>query len=533
MANSDYETIRAKIRQNLQAFSGDPQYATLIRQSAVLLNCPEFADQLVAELCPQPFLLVYTNAAPRTGEQVTPEFHLIFAGWRGNAKVEAELIGNINRDGWNSKPDLRHLESGWKFTQTVSLVNGDKNCLPGEYRVEFTCHFLDSHEQVISSWRGSLVFNVTTAGSTEFVIRGGDESVINLAGVDLESVLKRYSRVEIYGGKDALINIQSFISTLKSDDAIQSGGNASITTVRLEPLRGPIIDVKRWCFSGRFDLPSGRRVLVYGRNSVVLGRNRPNHPIEKHTDITSRLHPDVVDQPYPGSEPESMSGRLSRQQLEISISNKQIHFRDPRDPIRQSTYPAYVNYIPLVDKRTLDLAQHAISYSMPLVPGDNPRQSSRQFSLQLKPFGEKGLVSKMADVLRSTIGSPLTETEWLREESGIDALLIERVNTCDTLNGMEAYLLVMGVVLIGSGIDCPFRIDHPDILPYHAMLCHWDGNFHVIPTAGANVAVDGYPLQDGGVRSLNRGSLLKLGNLTLKFDEPTQFGTRPIDTVWV
>jgi len=306
-------------------------------------------------------------------------------------------------------------------------------------------------------------------------------------------------------------------------------------TVRLEPFVAPPPPAPQsCCFSGRFDLPSGRRVLVYGRNSVILGRNSPNHPIEKHTDITSRLHPDIVEQQYPDSEVESISRRLSRQQLEVSIVSRQIHFRDLRDQARQSTYPAFVNFIPLEDKRTLDLAQHVISYSMPFVPGDNPRQTDRQFGLQMKPFvRENVLVDSMSKTLRTTVGSHLTETEWLREESGIDALLIERVNTCDTLNGREAYLLVMGVVLVGSKLDCPFRIDHPDILPYHAMLCHWDGNFHVIPTPGAFVAVDGYPLSDGGVRTLNRGSLLQLGGLTLKFDEPTQFGTRPTDTVWV
>ena len=75
-----------------------------------------------------------------------------------------------------------------------------------------------------------------------------------------------------------------------------------------------------------------------------------------------------------------------------------------------------------------------------------------------------------------------------------------------------------------SNRDCLLRIDHPSIRLDHAILCHWDGQFRILPIQDALVVCDGQPIHPGRVGTVKPRTTLQLGDLQLKFDDPVQFG---------
>lgn len=558
MAQIDYDQCKQHLQKMLPFLVPGMKVDDFIRYQAVLGGFEEYIDRLVMEIAQEtessidgadsgpsgqssglpptaeapverePFILFYLGDTVCAGGHLSPECHVIHEGWDGRIEIEAILSETLDQVGWRATPDLIQLASGsWLFHQTVPLTRNSNPCPPGTYAIRFTCHFRDSCRHEDSSWHGSFKFQVTGQGGGELVIASDGNSLTNLAAVDLSSMLQRFSKIRLESSGNALINWQSFESALKQEPAIVEGrGTASMTPVKLAKFlqprrRGIIGPIARKCLEGRFDLPNGRRVLIYAKNQVILGRNRPKTE-DAHTDIAVRL--------YPRNETrDALTRFISRQHLEISATQGQIHLHDPRGSSAQQAVPAQANRLPLPEKRSFPHSRHGISYSSTFGSSLTANDQPPQLGLLIRSFQESVPRAQLIrNTLQTTIGQNDFDESWLRDESGLDALLIERRSTCDELNGLEAYLLVMGIVLIGSNHDCPLRIEHPGIRPDHAILCHWDGQFRILPIDDAPVVCNGRRIHPDGIGTLPAGGTLKLGELELTFDAPLQFGLSAI-----
>jgi hypothetical protein len=465
---------------------------------------------------PEPFMLFYLGNAVHPGTQLSPEFRVVFAGWNGTVRVEATLHEALDQSTWKTSPELVQEGPGiWKFFESIPLKGRDGlACLPGTYLVKFTCYFRSQGH--VTSWRGGFSFDVTEKESRELVISSEGNSLTNLAAVDLTSMLRKFSKVQINTGGNALVNLQGFESALKEAPP-SGGGTATMTSIKLHEFGGfrPPPDQ---CTEGRFDLPNGRRILLYARSGVMLGRNRPNQPQGQPTDIALRLYPRDASR-------DALSMLVSQQHLEIRAADGRIHLRDPRKPVSRDSAPAHANNQPLVEQVAIDHSEHGVNYTTYFKSGSGVGIPAPQLGLRIHSFRQPhSWVQDILTFLRFAVDQLDFGKAWHRDETGLDALLIERERTCDELNGREAYLLVHGIVLIGSDARCPLRIEHPSVQTRHAILCNWDLQFRIIPIDDAPVVCNGLPIRRGQVGTLRPGNVLKLGEAELTFETPQQYG---------
>jgi hypothetical protein len=197
MSALSYEFCRDFLATQLPLWPPGTDLKAMIRQNAAAAQYTEYVDRLIAELVPpdapsevvpssaptvEPFLLFYLGGSAQAGGHLSPECHVVFDGWDGDVEVEAKLPPTLDQVGWDERPRLRQLLSGsWQFHQTVPLTRNTAPCPPGEYLVAFEIHFRNSPEAPDSSWHGSFKFHVTAQGSSELVIAGDGNSLVNMA----------------------------------------------------------------------------------------------------------------------------------------------------------------------------------------------------------------------------------------------------------------------------------------------------------------------------------------------------------------
>ena len=538
MAGFEYSQCKQFVELQIEACSPGVDREIFIRDIANRGGFAEFADRLVVELINplptpavaqpstpvvEPFMLFCLSDRVRAGEQLSPECHVVYEGWDGTVEVSALLSEALDRRNWDPNPTITSFydSNRWRFNETLQLTRDNNDAPSGEYLIAFTCHFTASQLNQDSWWYGTFKFRVTGEKSGELVISSEGNSVVNLAG-NLDSLLRKFHTIRIDGSENALINIQSFESALREQSTEECGEASKLMTIKLVRIKPPV-PLEEWeriprkCLAGRLDLPNDRRVLVYAKNHVIMGSNRPNSD-DGHTDIALRL--------FPRSETRDALTRLiSRQHLEVTALKGQIQLRDPRGDSSRDAVSALANRTPLTESRSFPHTMLAINYTTSFGSRLSGSDEVPQLGLRIQSFQHApGAVKRNQEKLEAILGQRDFQQSWLRKESELDAVLIERVHTCDELNGREAYLLVMGCVLIGSDHDCLLRIEHPSIRPDHAILCHWDGQFRILPIEDALVVCDDQPIHPGRIGTVKARTTLQLGDLKLKFDDPVQFG---------
>ncbi len=536
MAGYDYEAFKKEIHGLFGDGTPDPTSAEyLIRTAASAKGLPEFAARLLSELkSPQaftpkdqpvtsddasqiePFALIYLGESLYAGRHLSPECHIIYQGWDGVVDVQATLVGKLDREDWNTAPEPDRCGSGkWKFLQSLSLTHASGPCQEGEYRIVLTCRFRGSSTQPGSAWKGSVKFKVTGNGSGTLEVNAGEQSLVNLAGVDVTSLLTKFSNVKIVGGGNALINIQSFMTELAKSNTLERGGDASMATIRLDQLDEPW-RVQRKNVRGRLDLSPERRLLFYAQNSLTIGRMRPYSSDQTHTDICLWLQPRGV------NHHDDYTNAISRQHLQLSIQNGQVLLADPRDKATQTSVPSFIDGLPLDGSKQLGFATNWSTFSTILRPG---QAEPKTVELRFRRFRQdESFARQVKSLLMSEFPSAESDNPWLREKAGMDAVLIERARMHDELDGREAYLMVLGAVMIGTNPDCPIRIQQDGIQPDHAILSYWNGHFRIIPFNDAVVRSNGRHIRPGHVGTLALGDSLQLGSISLKLDTATQHG---------
>lgn len=534
MSDSHYEGLRQMLSQHLQSEygAGIPPSADYIRSIATGLNASEeITAQLVADLCtPQaadeissdiaPFLLIRLGEDLRPGAHLSPEFHLLHANWDGEVSVEATIHGALDRQGWDDRPRLTDERNGyWIFHQALPLTVNGVPCSYGEYRLEFECRFHSSTDQSDSTWRGWIRFRVVDQGAlgqTLEVVSDG-QGLVNLHGLDL----KRFNRLRFESRDNSLINLQSFLAAVEEATPKHSGQDSqpSMIPVKLRPLSDKIgvRAAPRTNRQARLDLPAGRRVLLFAQDSVMLGRNRPHSAVDDPTDIALRM--------MPRSEfHDSLTRNISQQHVSVSVVDGRVTLSDPRRADSRNRFPAFVNRAPLGDARRVQHSSRSITYTTTFAEKLSDTDRPSQIGLEIQSFAEPEISRGVQSLLQSRIGDCRSQPVWLREAAGLDAVMIERTANSDDLNGLEAYLLVLGVVLIGHDERCPIRLDGPGVRDLHAVLCHWDGHFRILPVEDAEVRCGSRVLKRGECGTLMFGSTLRLGEVELRFDKPLQFG---------
>ena len=558
MSGLSFEVFRQFLGNQIR-LNPPPNIESYIKSSANFAGFAEFTEELLAEFLapehvhesqpqpepqpetqpePQPFLLFQMGNVVSAGSHLSPEFHVIFEGWDGTVEVEATLSAGLDQHGWVSNPKVIPLERIWRFHQTIRLTTDSNDCRPGDYLIDFTCHFRNSGIHRDSSWYGSFKFQVAVQRQGELIISTEGNSLVNLSG-DLLSLVQDFRTIRIDGAANSLVNLQAFESALGQTAQKKADATTTMTTIKLIRIRDPepVVHrrIARPCVEGRFDLPDGRRVLIYARDQVILGRNRPKRDPAAPTDIALRLWPE-------NEVRAKLNDLISRQHLWVTARNGEIEFRDQRSATSAEASPAHVNGVLLQGSRTVSHSSGVIEYSTSVArplnsggvdhggvnPGINPggiHSERRLIGLSLRSFQQaQGAVQRTYESLRCLVGTVDFNETWRRHEAGLDAVLIERGRNMDELNGREAYLLVLGMVMMGTNHDCPFRIPHRSIRPDHAILCHWDGQFRILPLEEAFVACDGRTIQPGKIGTISIGSKLQLGDLELTFDGAEQFG---------
>ena len=536
MSEAPYENLRRMLSRLLQAelATGKPPTADYIRILANSLNASEeIAARLVADLCaPQvtnevaasdaaPFLLIRLGEDLRPGAHLSPEFHLLHAGWDGEVLVESTIDGALDRSGWQERPRLTEERNGyWIFHQALPLTVNGAPCPCGEYRLEFECRFFGSALQSDSTWRGWIRFRVVdhgASGPTLEVVSDG-QGLVNLHGLDL----KRFSCLRFEARDKSLVNLQSFLAAVEQVSPDDSGKDSSQpsmipVTLRLLTARFAVKSIPRPTYQARLDLPGGRRVLLFAQNSVMLGRNRPHSSMDEPTDIALRM--------LPRSEfHDSLTRSISQQHLSVSVADGRVTLGDPRRAESRNRFPAFVNRIPLGESRSAPPSARAMTYTTTLGDRQSATDLPPQIGLEIHTFSETDIAHDVQTHLRTRSPKERGQGLWLRDAAEMDAVLIERAANTDDLNGQEAYLLVLGVVLIGRDVRCPIRVDDPGIRDLHAVLCHWEGHFRVLPVDDAPVRCGPRSLTRGECATLQFGSMLCLGEVKLSFDKPLQIG---------
>ena len=535
MSEAHYESLRQLLSQSLQAelATGKPPSADYIRTVATGLKASEEVIlRLVTDLCaPEslnevavdaaPFLLIRLGEDLRPGAHLSPEFHLLHANWGGEVSVEATIHGPLDRQGWDDRPRLTDERGGyWIFHQALSLTVNGAPCSCGEYRLNFECRFHSSTDQSDSTWHGWIRFRVVDKGASEQTLEvvSDGQGLVNLHGLDL----KRFNRLRFEARDNSLINLQSFLAAMEQAtlEPSQQDSRPSMIPVKLRPQEDKIgvRAVPRPNRLAQLYLPSGRRVLLFAQDRVMLGRNRPHSAVDDPTDIALRM--------MPRSEfHDSLTRNISQQHLSVSVADGRVTLSDPRRADSRSRFPAFVNQAPLGDARSVPHSSRPITfYTTTLGERLSATEPPPQIGLEVQTFAEPDISREVLSRLPSPRHDSESQQAWLRELAGMDAVLMERTANSDKLNRLEAYLLVLGVVLIGRDERCPIRLDGPGVRDSHAVLCHWDGQFRVLPIEDADVRCGNRHLNRGECGTLTIGSTLRLGEVELRFDKPLQFG---------
>lgn len=469
-----------------------------------------------------PFLFVRLGEDLRPGVHLSPEFHVFFSGWDGDVHVEATIHGALDKTGWNEKPRITPETNGYSiFHQSLHLNYNGSPCPSGEYRLEFDCHFHSSRQHIDTRWRGWFHFCVhdqDNAGPVLEVVSDG-HSLVNLHGLNL----KQFSKLRFESRDHALVNLQSFLSEVETEAARNSQSSASqskmipvaLRPIVFDPPPPPALPVHQ----ARFDLPDGRRLILLAQNKVILGRNRPNpHAAANElTDLALRM--------YPRSEAlDGITQCISKQHLLVAVSENKIIIEDPRRADIREAYPATVNNSPLTVPVQIRHSDRLIKYQTRFSSTRPSDQPARQIGLQFQSFYEQQMSRTLLPQLEAlTRGHPEAE-RWLRDAANLDAVLIERAGNPDALDGKEAYLMVLGVVFIGSEPRCPIRLTDPSVEGLHAALCHWDGQFRIFSMGNSAVRCDGRRVGPGQCGTLNSGKTLTIGDVELKLETASQFG---------
>lgn len=467
-----------------------------------------------------PFLLIRLGDDVRPGAHLSPEFHVCHSGWDGSAEVRALIHGPLDRRGWTDSPSLIRESAGyWVFHQSLSLTSKGRPCPSGEYRLEFECRFTGSQQAYDSQWTGWMRFCVRdgSAGQTLEVESDG-QGLVNLHGLNL----KNFATIKFKAGANSLVNLQSFLSDLSDEtgDASRPPGTGQPTMVPVE-LR-PVADesfqpVERPVTAARIDLPSGRRILLFAQNRVILGRNRPGGLDAEATDIALRMMPRSPTH-------DAITRNISRQHVVVAAEDGQVTISDPRRTETRALYPSTLNNAPLKDVATILIPNRPHRFATALGAQGGP---ARGIGLDITSFSEPVNASRTQAVLERRRREHLESPPWGRDAARIDAVLIDRTANADEINGQESYLLVMGVVLIGSDSKCPIRLAGTGVLPEHALLCHWDGQFRLMAFPNRDVTIDGRKIPAGQPHVIRPGCRVQCGQVEWTVGLPEQVGMDP------
>ena len=481
----------------------------------------EIVDELwpteVAATVPQeatPFLLIHLTKNPRPGDHLLHECHIRYAGWDGQVIVRPRLVGELDELREKNPPIYAgdYGSGHWLFHQTISLTKEGYVCQTGEYLMQFDCHF-HSGKGFDSEWTGWIKLRVIDDRDNQTLeIESEGHGKINLNGVDL----KRFTTLKFRASEQGCVNVQSFLEEL-SRETSQGTNPASQTAVVPIPLRpkGSLPPPMRSNTVARIDLPSDRRIVLFAQEELILGRNRPDpHATEYRTDVALRMLPRT-------EENNSVSMKISKQQLKISACDGQVEFADMRDIAQRADKPA------MLDGHSLPAT--AIS----LLPGRPYHYEStlgylEQVGLDIIAIRDEQAADHLQEPLER-IPRRRNSSTWKRDSSQIDALLIERSGFSDDSNGREAYLMLMGAVLIGSAPHCAIRISGPGVHPEHAALVHWDGQFRLMSWDRAKVTCDQHELKPGQFITLNPtpGHRLRFGEVEVLFAPRAQLEMDP------
>ena len=517
---------RSMIANVLRAsFSGRPSKEQA-QYMAANLALPEMQMlEIVDELWPTevvhpqeatPFLLIHLTKNPRPGDHLIPECHIRYAGWDGQVIVSPRLVGELDelRD---KAPQIHSGDFGsghWIFHQTISLTKDGNDCQTGEYLMQFDCHFHSGTTGFNSDWTGWIKFRVNDVRDNQVLeIESEGHGKINLNGVDL----KRFTTLKFRAADRGCVNVQSFLEEL-SRETSQGTNPASQTSVVPIPLRpkGSPPPPMRDNTAARIDLSADRRIVLFAQEQLILGRNRPD-PLatEYRTDVALRMLPRTVDN-------NSISEKISRQQLKISACDGQVEFKDMREIAQRAAKPATLDGLSLP------------ATPIPMVPGRPYHYAStlgdlEQIGFDIIAIRDEQAADHLQEPLERIPRRRNSSATWKRNNSQLDALLIERSRFSDNSDGREAYLMLMGAVLIGSAPHCAIRINGPGVRPEHAALVHWDGQFRLMSWGRAPVTCDQHDLKPGQFITLNPtpGHRLRFGEVEVLFAPRAQLEMDP------
>ena len=461
---------------------------------------------------PAPYLLFdFGETDLRPGQTLAPEGHVRFAGWEGNVEIRMSIDGRLDKEHWRESPPLSRLASGyWTFPQTLSLTDGRQQCQNGKYWIHFHCRFDGPHHSV---WEGRIKMTISHGeDGPSLVIDSDEHSLVNLNGVNL----KEFSRVQIQARGNSLVNIQSMLEALRSESATNSGTGrrSDMIPVQLIPYTPPPPPQASHT-TARVDLPSGRRVVLFAQDQLTLGRNRPDPNARSHrTDVALRMHPrsELND---------AVSLKISRQQLKLSVCDGQVEFFDPREADQQSAKPATLNGQPLPPSPIELIPDRAYHY-------DSALGHEERIGLDLIAYHDDRKAEYLQDRLEQ-LPRTRTSTTWRRDSTRYDAIRIERSGFTDDYDGREAYLMLMGMALIGSSPRCAIQVEGSGIRTEHAALLHWDGQFRLTPWGSVPVYCDQQLIYPGQVVTLtpDANHTLRLGDTLLQFGPRAQLVIDP------
>lgn len=461
---------------------------------------------------PAPYLLFdFGETDLRPGQTLAPEGHVRFAGWEGNVEIRMSIDGRLDKEHWRESPPLSRLASGyWTFPQTLSLTDGRQQCQNGKYWIHFQCRFDGPHHSV---WEGRIKMTISHGeDGPSLVIDSDEHSLVNLNGVNL----KEFSRVQIQARGNSLVNIQSMLEALRSESATNSGTGrrSDMIPVQLIPYTPPPPPQASHT-TARVDLPSGRRVVLFAQDQLMLGRNRhaPN-ALDYPTDVALRM--------FPRSEPnDAVSLKISRQQLQLAVCDGQVEFTDPRNADHQSAKPATLNGQPLPSAPIELIPDRAYHY-------DSALGHEERIGLDLIAYHDDRKAEYLQDRLEQ-LPRTRTSTTWRRDSTRYDAIRIERSGFTDDYDGREAYLMLMGMALIGSSPRCAIQVEGSGIRTEHAALLHWDGQFRLTPWGSVPVYCDQQLIYPGQVVTLtpDANHTLRLGDTLLQFGPRAQLVIDP------
>jgi len=511
--------IRGHLGEFIEArFGGDTpndaiREAVLAEPALATLHRPDLEAALEEVLAARlkPRLLVDWGELPQVGRAARPHFSLIASGVAGRPTVKVTVDRSLDNDPSDPLRQVRTEESGlWSFYVPFSLTTSGLDARPGLYVIDVAVNFphVAAGQPRFLQTRIRLNIPDAASGQRELVIDGDGQSVVNLAGHDLQS----FSRVVLKGDDKSIINLQNF--TQAQQEPFATPEKAVVFEYELKvnrDIEGRLpksVSVPQPSKAEAITLVCGdRRLHVFAKKRATFGRQR-----RTENDICLRF--------LPRSEQHDEASRaISRTHMALDLTDDGLVLADEK-----SAKGIDVDCDPVKGEKTFT---HLDAHGGRHIDLPSQLVASLSIEMELTVFGKDPDAPDFRsdlewdDVCFEVTGEQPSRLWQVAKGCGIEAARIRRLNNLSE----EEYVFLYRHATIGrSAKDSAVVVPHlPGSLAGDLRLIYAGRMFWLHSGGRAKITVDGEPVAGACLIPLQFGHRLEIDMVPIHVARVAQF----------